>query len=428
MKSDRIDVEGLLSNLPIGLVVMNRELEIEFANKTALDVLGIQYETALKRLVSDPSWVLVDTNGQSLAVEDYPAVKTVATGEITENLEIGVYNPEKNDFSWLLLSSHPEMDLDQNIIGAVISFVDVSSNKELIPFKEVVANANDVVLVTEANPLRDGGPKIVYANQAFFELTGFMPDEVIGQTPRILQGPDTDEETKARIYEHLQRNEGVREEIINYCKDGTPYWIDLNIVPLHDDSGEVTHFAAIERDITEIKARADKLEKMAVTDPLTKVLNRRGFEQRAKNELDEAEERKQISYVVMLDVDFFKLFNDDYGHDVGDEALIQLAKVLKKQLRSDDVLGRLGGEEFAFVLSGLPEETLLEKLEAVRAKVEQHRWKSQNGKQLNLTVSIGVASTSVFPSNLDVLLKQADNALYKAKANGRNRVEHDDKL
>ena len=127
--------------------------------------------------------------------------------------------------------------------------------------EDVVKLTNDIVIVTEAYPLDAPGPKIVYVNKAFTDVTGFAPKEVIGKTPRILQGPDSDPETRAEIRAALKKKEPVRTVIVNYSKSGRKYWLDINIIPLKDSNGEVTHFAAIERDLTEIKKAEEEIRK-----------------------------------------------------------------------------------------------------------------------------------------------------------------------
>lgn len=121
-------------------------------------------------------------------------------------------------------------------------------------FQGALDNAKDVILITEAEPLDKPGPKIVYANQAFYELTGFTPEETIGNDPRMLQGEDTDRATLDRVRVALKAGEPIRVEVVNYTKSGQSYWLDMIIVPLRDPDGKVTHFAAIERDITAIKS------------------------------------------------------------------------------------------------------------------------------------------------------------------------------
>ena len=127
--------------------------------------------------------------------------------------------------------------------------------------EDVVKFANDIVIVTEAYPLDEPGPKIVYVNKAFTDLTGFAPEEVIGKTPRILQGPDSHPETRAEIRAALKNKEPIRTVIVNYSKSGRKYWLDMNIIPLRNSNGEVNHFAAIERDLTEIKEAEEVIRK-----------------------------------------------------------------------------------------------------------------------------------------------------------------------
>ena len=114
-----------------------------------------------------------------------------------------------------------------------------------------VSRLNDIVLITKATPLSDPGPEIVYVNEAFERITGYSPKEAIGKTPRMLQGPETDRAALARLRSALERAEPVREEIVNYTKAGVPYWLELDVAPVRNEAGELTHFVAIERDITE---------------------------------------------------------------------------------------------------------------------------------------------------------------------------------
>ncbi|NBB99546.1 MAG: PAS domain S-box protein, partial [Bacteroidetes bacterium] len=127
--------------------------------------------------------------------------------------------------------------------------------------ESVVVNANDAVVITEAEPI-DGpeGPRIVYVNAAFLRNTGYSAGEVIGQTPRMFQGPDTDRATLDTIRTALERWEPVRAELLNYRKDGSPFWVEVEIVPVADGDGWYTHWVSVQRDVTERKAAEQRLE------------------------------------------------------------------------------------------------------------------------------------------------------------------------
>ncbi|TQE92868.1 MAG: PAS domain S-box protein, partial [Spiribacter salinus] len=127
-------------------------------------------------------------------------------------------------------------------------------------FESVVVNANDAVVITEGEPL-DGpeGPRIVYVNEALLRNTGYTANEVIGQTPRMFQGPDTDRAALDTIRAALERWEPVRAELLNYRKDGSPFWVEVEIVPVADGDGWYTHWVSVQRDVTERKEAEERL-------------------------------------------------------------------------------------------------------------------------------------------------------------------------
>lgn len=125
---------------------------------------------------------------------------------------------------------------------------------EKIPYKSILDQADDVVIITGIEPLIEPfGPKILYVNHSFTKLTGYTAKEVIGKTPRILQGEKTDKQTLKSIREALEKKEAIHVELLNYAKDKSEYWLDFTIIPIMDSTGEIKYFAAIEHDITERK-------------------------------------------------------------------------------------------------------------------------------------------------------------------------------
>ncbi len=134
------------------------------------------------------------------------------------------------------------------------------ANQQLVLLNTCVSNLNDIVLVTEAEPITEPGPKIVFVNEAFERITGYTPAEALGKSPRFLQGEKTDRRILAEIHQALATAQPIRRQVVNYKKDGTEYWMDIDIVPVLNTAGKCTHFAAIERDITESRTLKESLK------------------------------------------------------------------------------------------------------------------------------------------------------------------------
>jgi len=290
-------------------------------------------------------------------------------------------------------------------------------------FQALVENTNDVIMVLDATPLSEGGPKIVYVNPAFEKLMGYTADEVIGQNPKILQGPGTDDKTRYKIRKAMREGTSIRTQILNYDKAGNELWLDINMVPLFDENGTLTYYAAIERDLTEHKKLQSHLESMATIDSLTGLANRQAFMQRAKNEFNRARRYARPLTVVMIDIDHFKAINDRYGHAAGDEVLRQAADICQSSLRGSDLMGRVGGEEFVLLLPDTPHTNAYHVAERMRVHLYETPIELENGTTLNITASFGVASMNEDDSDFNAVLERADEAMYHAKHDGRNQVK-----
>lgn len=421
MRIDHIDAAALLDRLSAGVVVHAADTRLLYANPKALEILRLSEEQAFGRDSMDPQWRFLDRFKRPLPVAEYPVSQVVTSGAPVSNMEIGIID-SRGDITWVMINAYPERDAQGGIDRVVVTFIDITDSRRDIPFEQVVAFADDAVVVTEASPLDDSGPRIVYANDAFSDITGYTPEEVLGLTPRVLQGPDTDPETRQRIRAALEQGEPVREEILNYTKGGRPYWIDMHIVPLRTPEGDITHYAAIERDITQRKRKETLLADLAFKDPLTGLNNRRGFAEIAQSLLANAQRQDRALALAMLDIDHFKRVNDSHGHDAGDEVLCALARTLRTSVRESDVLGRFGGEEFAILLPGADGEGARGVLEKCRSRVAEAPITLRSGTAVPITVSIGFVTLSPEVWSLQALIKRADMALYDAKGAGRNRV------
>ena len=167
-------------------------------------------------------------------------------------------------------------------------------------------------------------------------------------------------------------------------------------------------------------------EKLAHTDALTGLNNRRYFESLATQHVHANFESPNPTTLLVFDVDHFKQINDSYGHDIGDRVLQMIADVSSKEMRHSDILARYGGEEFIALLTGTNSDDAVKIAERLRKRIENIVVNLTDGRRFHFTVSIGITILETFETDLNVLIKQADIALYQAKANGRNRVEHYD--
>jgi len=290
----------------------------------------------------------------------------------------------------------------------------VMSNFEF-DFSKIVECAQDVIIVTKAFPIKPPGPEIVYVNTAFTKLTGYTFDEIVGKNPRVLQSRnshDHDNEVKDKIVDALTKKTSVTATIKNYSKDGREYWLEMNIIPLTDQNGEVTHFAAIERDVTARKIIEQQLQILAKTDPLTNLLNRRAFDERLTNELSRYHRTLETFAVLMLDVNSFKEINDTHGHTVGDQALVIVADSCNSVLRTHDTIARFGGDEFVVLLPNANVDTA----EIVADKIKNSILESSSEKlEFEVNISIGIAEVNIKDEMLTEILRRADESLYDDK-------------
>lgn len=276
--------------------------------------------------------------------------------------------------------------------------------------------AYDSVLITDAQ-LDPPGPRILYANPAFCRMTGYARDEILGETPRILQGPDTDPEVVERLRQDLKAGRPFEGRTTNYRKDGTPFQIEWTIAPVRDDRDRVTHYIAVQRDVTERHRLFQMLSREAVVDPLTETFNRRHGERVLDTEIARARRHGQPVALVMLDIDHFKAVNDRFGHATGDKILRRVADILRTRMRATDTLCRWGGEEFLIVLANTNLDGAQTFAEDLRSRIAEARYAAG----LSITVSLGVAAYAPCEDR-DTWIERADQALYAAKTGGRNRV------
>ena len=215
---------------------------------------------------------------------------------------------------------------------------------------------------------------------------------------------------------------GQPQEIVHGLEAGADDYIvkPFNLRELRARVAIGVRLLTVEKELREAR---DRMEILATHDDLTGLLNRKAIRERAKAELARAQRESIPMSLILLDIDHFKLVNDQYGHLVGDDALRLIAKVVRQTVRTYDYTGRWGGEEFMLLLPRTAQDEALKIAERVRLDISKMPLVLPNGTALNLSASLGVVSTSQNGDQpLDTLLQRADDALYEAKAQGRNRV------
>jgi diguanylate cyclase (GGDEF)-like protein/PAS domain S-box-containing protein len=279
----------------------------------------------------------------------------------------------------------------------------------------VFTHTREGIMITAA----DGA--ILDVNDAFTQITGYGREEVLGSNPRLLKSGRHSKEFYSEMWRALTDKGYWSGEVWNRDKAGRIFAELLTMSAVRDAEGNTQQYVALFTDITSIKEHESRLEQIAHFDMLTGLPNRVLLSDRLHQAMAQAHRRNQLVAVAYLDLDGFKAINDLHGHDAGDQLLMNLAKRMKQALRESDTVARLGGDEFVVVFLDLPDvEAIHPELARLLAVASQPM---QIGDlDLHVSASIGV---SFYPQAEDIdadqLLRQADQAMYRAKLDGKNR-------
>ncbi|MBF0471490.1 MAG: EAL domain-containing protein, partial [Gammaproteobacteria bacterium] len=382
--------QGLLSALAIGVIVLNEEGEILYANSEA--------ETLFARKSSS----LVGT--------------PFARPREIRSEEIALLRPNGE-----LIEA--EITLRQAEWAATLAWIatlkDITQRKQdegqLLLAAKVFSAAREGVLITSPRG------EILEVNSAFSEISGYSREELLGQNPRLLKSGRHDLPFYRSLWQQLMREGFWRGEIWNRHKSGQEYIQLLTITAVRDEGGEVTHFIGHSTDISKMKAQEAREEFLTYYDQLTQLPNRMLLADRLEQAMAQTLRRQQNLVIAYLDLDGFAHVNKEHGQPLGDQLLMVMAERLLLTLRRGDTLARVGGDEFVVVLTDLsqPQESipLLERLlECASSPVVIE------DVTLQLSASLGI---SLYPQQERItpeqLLRQADQAMYQAKLGGKNR-------
>ena len=272
--------------------------------------------------------------------------------------------------------------------------------------------------------LLDTNGVVQEVNKAPLDRAGYRRDDVVGQYFYDAPWWNYDDQVREQLIDAInvakQGKTSRYDVVVKMGNDLVP--IDFLIAPVHDESGRIVGLLPTAVDITERKHLEAELQRQAHLDYLTGLPNRRSFMDRGEVELSRTQRYANPLSILMLDIDHFKNINDTFGHQAGDLVLKSLAMTFQEVLRNVDIIGRLGGEEFAAVLPETDIVKATEVAERLREIIAAGEVILPEGIKVRFTVSIGIAALLDKNSNIDMLLNEADKALYRAKQAGRNRV------
>lgn len=348
------------------------------------------------------------------------------SGSLQVTREAPYLHPDHEPTVWILNKALVRDAVSRQIVGVVTSMQDITAIKQLQ--QQLSEDEQRFRFLAEESPVplvitRTSDAALLFSNKAADSLFRGSYAEHAGQSMRPLWGDSVDRD---QLLARLQREGGIVRGVEAQFRrfDGTEVWLLLSVTRgrYRDDDALIFAF----KDITEAKARESELRNLAYTDTLTGIPNRRYFLARAALELRRAQREGSPFVVLALDIDRFKQINDRFGHQVGDAVIRCFAQTCMQQLRGPDLCGRLGGDEFAILLPQTTRQVAFDVAQRLRLSIQEASCLPTSAPDgLTLTTSIGIAEflpTSTL-MDADELLDRADQALYRAKQAGRNRVE-----
>lgn len=305
--------------------------------------------------------------------------------------------------------------------------------------RELLAQAIDQLhdSVTIADAGKKGFP-LIYVNRGFEKLTGYTSDEILGNNYRILQGTDTEQPGLDIIRAAVSKGESCLVTLRNYRKDGSMFWNELSISPVHDTDGNLTHYIGIQKDVTarilleqhlhqsniELETLNRQLNMLVYTDPLVGLSNRRHFDEQFTSLFSTAQRTHSGLSALMIDFDYFKQFNERYGRSAGDECLRMVGDCIAKSFaRATDCAARYDGEKFAVVSLAANVDDLQRHVQKLCEQVRALNIPNSDSSYGVVTTSIGgVHRLPDRESTEAEFIQLADQALLAAKRSGGNRA------
>jgi diguanylate cyclase (GGDEF)-like protein/PAS domain S-box-containing protein len=423
--------DELLDNLPAGVVVHGPDGRILSVNRLAANHLGQSQMTLIGREPTAAVWHFVHGDGSLMLPSEYPVNQVLRTRDKVSDLVIGLPGMRRGEVRWSLCNAYPEFDDAGELRRVIVCFTDCTELKNTEQSLQKSEERLRLALQgsTDAPWDWDVTTGEIYYSDRWWGMLGYAPDEQPGDAGLWIRlaHPDDQPRLTALMRELMSGGRETYEiEFRLRRRDGSYLPVLARGVVLRDANGRALRLSGTNTDLTERKAAEQRIYELAYFDQLTGLPNRRLLVE----ELDKAMARSKRSglpgALLIIDLDNFKLLNDTLGHDTGDLLLHQVADRLREATRDGDQLSRLGGDEFVVVLENL--EHALPEASAQAMQVGRKILETL-GRPYELplrahacTPSIGITLFDGFTDGIETVLKQADLAMYRAKAEGRNTV------
>lgn len=410
---------ALNQSLPIGVLVYGTDMQtINFANESAARILEMEQEQLIGGDLRRTDRPIVDEDGQPLST--WNALKPDAA---RQHLVLGLLFGERR--KWLSINTQP-FYVGGKLVGSIVSFTDISKEREMIRALDAEKMRFQLAIEGSQDGLWDWTPE---TNRVFFStrwktMLGYTDDE-IGNTLDEWSSrvhPDDLDATVAAVQAHLDGKTPVYENRHRLrCKDGSWKWILDRGKAQFDKDGKAIRVVGFHTDITNEIKHQEELEYSAKHDALTRLPNRFRFNELVQSAMGCSQQEGCLLALLYIDLDGFKAVNDHYGHEAGDAVLVACARRMRAKLRSKDKVARLGGDEFVIAITHLKTRKEIKPLaERLLDSIKQPVHYQDH--QLYVSASIGI---SFYPQEEEIgpeaLLRQADQAMYQAKAAGKNQ-------
>lgn len=335
---------------------------------------------------------------------------TIALPLISNNQVVGIIKLIFDDDLEFNLSKSDNIIL-KIIADSIYKELEHTQNKK---YMELIDN---YISLSSTNTQGD----ITYASKAFSKNSGYPKKELLNKNHRILKHEEVEAKVYEEMWETITSGKTWKGEIINRKKDGTTYWADLTISPDFDHFNNIVGYDSMRIDTTDKKM----VERLSITDSLTNLYNRRYFDEIFPQKISLAKRYGINLFFCLIDIDHFKQYNDNYGHQMGDKALQKVAKSLSTTLkRKNDHVFRLGGEEFGVLYTVEKNDDGFDIAELIRKNIELLEIEHEhNTASKYITISMGVYVYEDENITADKIYKRTDDLLYKAKENGRNQIQ-----